>query len=187
MKKILALVTVLALIAALVVPMAVSASGSTTSGAVNENISGLVPAVPSQLNMSTPSDITDWSTTPWLNNANLTVGTNFASTTPGSVSFTQGNDGMTGWDVTLTCSSDYTNGAMYDFTAGDPGYHTFLPNGLKISFDGSSWQAANTAGFDWNGTNSGISLPLYAQQVVGTTDKAGTYSIVLVYTLTPKY
>jgi|GEM_PF-5630994 len=177
MKKLLTIVAILAIVAAMVVPVAVFAD--------DVNVSGNVLAVPTVLNMITPSPISLWSLSAWNNNDYLRAGTNFASSvTPGSVTYTQGNDGVTGWGLTVACAPGYvgptTAGQMY--LAGN-----WLPNALAISPDGSAWTWA-ASGFGYSGTSDGITpLNLYAQQVVGTTDPPGVYSIVLVYTLTPTH
>jgi hypothetical protein len=173
MKKILALVTVLALIAALVVPMAVSAAPL--------NINGTVPFVASTLTLNQPGDINTWSPS---GNGYITVGLNTGIATNGSVVYAQGNDGVTGWTLSVKVDPSYigpsTNAQMYA--------SNWLPTPIQLSNNqGANWyQFAAATAFNYSGTSDGTT-PLYlaAQQTVNTTDVAGAYTIKVVYTLTP--
>ena len=183
MKKLLILVAVLALVAALVVPMTVSAAQGGT-GPVN--ITGDVVFVASQLTMVVPGNITQWSKNSWTSGDSynwLTVGDNYGSGTPGSITFVQGNDGVTGWKLTTTLGTGYSLGKMYCYDS----VNDFLPAELQLTIDSGANVYDATLFNGWSTTGSTSSaLTLGAKQVVGTTDKAGTYSFVIVYTLTPQ-
>jgi hypothetical protein len=185
MKKLLALVAVLAMVAALVIPMAAFAEAG--PGTYPVTLSGNVPFVASVLLWNTPSNITQWGTS-WTGNENggqLKVGDNYAQSTPGYINFTQGNDGMTGWKLVITMGTGYESGQMYSYDAVPAG---FLPSPLQINMDnsGTVQNVANFQNYAMTGTAS-VALDLQAKQTVGTTDKAGTYGFTLTYTLTPVY
>jgi hypothetical protein len=175
MKKILALVAVLALVAALVVPMAVSAAPL--------NINGTVPFVQSTLTLNQPGDITTWAP---HGDGYIVVGTNYGVAANGSVVYAQGNDGVTGWTLTAMVASNYIDtDSLAHMWAG-----SFLPTAIQLSNDGGAtyYQFGSTTAFNYSGTTDG-STPLYleAQQKVNTTDVTGAYTIQVVYTLTPTH
>ena len=109
-----------------------------------------------------------------------------------------GNDITTGglvsndltWQLTVknTTTSNPTN-AGYMSTGGD-GTGSVLTNKFQISKDGTGFFDSNTgltAGTNY--PNFGTALPLYVRQPIaaGTTDAAGTYSIIITFTYSATY
>jgi hypothetical protein len=171
MKKLLVLVAVLALVAALVVPMAVSA-GAPIVGDVN--ITGSVPSWPTTLTLNTPGTI-DFS---WF-----TVGLNSGNSS-GSVVYAQGNDGVTGWGLTVKVDPGYLDPDDNVAHMAFPG--TWLPSPIELSQGGAYYQFGAGNEFTYSGSTDGTTpLALYAHQNVNVTDKAGAYTMVVIYTLTP--
>jgi len=185
MKRLLVLVAVLALVAAMVVPMATFAAAPPTTAEVS--IGGSVPAVASQYTFVPPGTINDssWSLIDWNGGNALQVGLNYAKATNGSVTFVQGNDGATGYKVTAVIKPGWIDPSdslahMYDGNLA-------LPTPIKLSFDGGS-SFANYNSSDvvtWNGP-ANTALYLNAEQQVNTTDAAGVYYVYVVYTFTPQ-
>ena len=169
MKKILALVTVLALIAALVVPMAVSAA---TTG--QTNLSGSI-AAPS-VSVSAPSGIAF---------GQFTFGTPITlySTTAGAVGVTFGSATNVQWSVTALDTA-YGNGYLWTgaYVTG-----THLTDPLLIGPDGTNWDYANGTGsggtLTYTGNNAG-SFNFWAQQTAVPADPAANYSDVVVFSVT---
>jgi len=178
MKKLLVLIGVLALVAAMVVPLAASAE--------QVSIGGSVAAVSSKITFVPPGTIDDtsWALSPWAGGNPLQVGLNYAHATDGSVTFVQGNDGVNGWKLGAVVKPGWFGPTSFaQMYASD-----WLPTPIKISFDGGStflqYNAAD-APYTWNGP-ANATIPLYVEQQVNTTDKAGVYYIYIVYTLTPQ-
>ena len=157
-------------------------------GDVQITVGGIVGSNSSTLTFTPPNSITRWSINQWANDNNdLVVGTNWAAAGAGSVVYAQGNDGITGWTLTVACPTNYAltatpplNGNMYNGS-------NFLSTAIQVSPDGSNWYYAGNTGFNYgNVTTTGTTvLNLYAQQVVTVTDPQGTYSIPLTYTFAP--
>jgi hypothetical protein len=179
-KRILTLAAVLALVAVLVAPMAALAD--------EVNIGGTVPSVASVTTMTVPGPTIgdgNWALDSLSGGSALQVGTNYAKAPSGNMLFTQGNDGATGWGVTVQVRSDYINPTS---TLAQMATATvWLPTPIEFSNDnGTNYYPFGAATqFNYSGTTSGITpLDLIAKQKVNTTDKAGVYWIVVVYTLT---
>jgi hypothetical protein len=160
MKKILALVAVLALVAALVVPMAVSASTTIASGTIT------APTI----SVSAPSAYT-W--TLWK------VGDNYGSDVQGSVSAVLGSANSVNWQVV---AQDL--GADYGFmrTTGN----VALANKFEISQYSNSGFVFADAGLTYTGTNltAPQAFDFYGYQYVTNTDAAGTYQMTITFTAT---
>jgi hypothetical protein len=166
MKKLLILVTVLALIAALVVPMAVSANTVTASVVAQGTITA--PTI----SVSAPSAYT-W--TLWK------VGDNYGSDVQGSVSVVDlGSANSVNWQVVAQdLGADY--GVMR--TTGNVG----LTNKFEISKDDSSFYNADKPGITYTGTGLAATpalLDFYGYQKVTNTDAAGTYQMTITFTAT---
>jgi hypothetical protein len=165
------------------------------------NISGTVALTNSILSLTAPSAITNWNlgdVNGATTNTTLEVGDNYGvSATPGTVSFTQGNDGVTGWQVTAACESGYSTGASGTISGGpipSGGLHgnmyysgTFLSKSLGLSTTGSTgtFTAAGTP-ITYSGTGATGSLPLYGEQTIITTDPPGNYGIIIIFTVSPQ-
>ena len=176
-KRILALAAVLVLVAVLAVPMAAFAADVT--------VSGTVPSVLSTLTMTVPGPINTWSLTDWNGGSGgwMYVGLNYGKATDGSMLYTQGNDGVTGWGITVAVNGGYIGPTTYaQMWSG-----VWLPTPIQLSNDGATfYQFALASQFSYSGTTDGTTpLYLYAEQQVNTTDAAGAYGLVVVYTLTP--
>ena len=167
------------MVAAMVVPLAASAD--------SVSIGGSVPAVTSQVNVTLPTTIgdTSWDLGTWNGGHALQVGENWAASATGKVQFIQGNDGVTGWSMTANVDPGYIDADTLAHM-NYPG--VWLPTAIKISYDGGSTFNVQGGGVGdtWGSSTDGstVSLPLAVKQQVNTTDKAGTYYIYIVYTLT---
>lgn len=179
MKKILALVTVLALVAALIVPMAVSATTPTPAGSpvgggtVTVNGAMVAPSVgvtaPGPINFGPFKDGYNPSSTTW----------SWSTSTWGYVTLTDGSDAAATY--TLSTAPDNTNG---NYSAGEMycsgiGY---LSNTLQVTFGDSANSPIGTAGnMPTGATYTGSSLSQFslgANQLITSTDAqkgAGNY------------
>jgi hypothetical protein len=165
MKKILALVAVLALVAALVVPMAVSADPSPSSVVAQGTI-----AAPT-ISVAAPSAYT-W--TLWK------VGDNYGSDVQGSISVVSlGSANSVNWQVVAQdLGADYG----YMRTTGN----VALANKFEISKDDSNFYYADTPGITYTGAGliTTQALDFYGYQKVTNTDAAGTYQMTITFTAT---
>jgi hypothetical protein len=165
MKKLLVLITVLALIAALVVPMAVSASVPlTSSNSVTVTGNMVAPTialyVPNTFGFS-----------------QFAEGDNFANSGAGSVSFAPGSDQHATWTLSATSTTPYDTGKMYSNDTS-----LFLATPMEVSFDNATWGSLPTGETTPASTNTSSSFSLYAYQNVTQADilnGSGTYSIVV--------
>ena len=156
MKKILALVAVLALVAALVVPMAVSADGPT-------QLTGAIVA-PS-ITVTPPTAIL-------FNTFTFGTPVTVESTGAGSVGVTFGSANDVNWSVTALDTA-FGNGYMYLGATS-----THLTDPLLIASATSGWDYANGTGsggtLTFTGTNVGT-FNFWAQQTAVPADPAGSY------------
>jgi hypothetical protein len=161
MKKILALVAVMALVAALVVPLAASANALPTilTGTVT------LPTV-----TVTPPANYAWTL--------FKVGGNWSPDQTGSVAVAEGSANSTTWQVVAQDLSATDYGFMRD------GSNNALATKFEISKvyadGGLTW--ANT-GITYTGTDAG-SFDFYGYQMVTNGDAAGTYSVTITFTAT---
>ena len=161
MKKILALVAVMALVAALVVPLAASANALPTilTGTVT------LPTV-----TVTPPANYAWTL--------FKVGGNWSTDDTGSVVVSEGSANTTDWQVVAEDLSATDYGFMRD------GSNNALATKFEISKvyadGGLTW--ANT-GITYTGTDAG-SFDFYGYQMVTNGDAAGTYSVTITFTAT---
>jgi hypothetical protein len=173
-----------------------SPSVTASSGSGNTNVSGTVSAVASSLTLTPPSAITAWSVgtfDPTATDSTFNEGSNYGvSATPGSVSFVQGNDGLSGdWTVTAVSASQYNvgteTGNMWCSATTTTGAPAFLTNSLQIGKSDTGTFSVADPGITYNGTGSVTGcLPLYASQLInGQKDPPGNYSIILVFTIAP--
>jgi len=157
-------------------------------------ISGTVAPMASILSVTPPTGIAAWNNIGFngsYTNPDMVIGTNYGADdtagTEGTVTFVQGNDGVTSWTVTATCPTNYSSGA----TPPQPGNmwngSNFLKNALTVSNSttlNTFAYAGATTTFD-TGTSASSSFPLYVQQPVIVTDAPGNYSIILIFTIAP--
>lgn len=119
-----------------------------------------------------------------LNFVQFTFGTptTLSSATAGSVAVTLGSATNVLWSVTALDTA-YGNGYMWTgaYVTG-----THLTDPLSIGPDGTNWDYANGTGsggtLTYTGTNAS-SFNLYAQQTAVPADAAGTYSDVIVFSV----
>ncbi len=160
-KRILTLGMLLALVAAMALPVA--AFAETNSG------SGTVPLVSSTISIAAPGNFS-FST--------FTMGAdNTASSTNGTTTYTQGNDSATGWQVLATDNNTSTNtGKMLRTTDSHP-----LTSALQISKDvGGSYVAASST-LTYTGSASG-QYTFDAKQNITSSELAGSYTIAIKFT-----
>jgi hypothetical protein len=78
------------------------------------------------LSLTAPSAITAWDTIEFNPSAASAVlnegGNDGESATPGTVTFAQGNDGVTGWTVTAVCEPGYSTSAGTNCKVGGVRY-----------------------------------------------------------------
>ena len=164
MKKILVLVAVLALAAALVVPMAVSAVPLTSSGSVTVQGEMVAPTIA----LTAPANF-DFGT--------FKVGDNFAESYPGSVAFVPGSDQNATWTLSASSTSPYTAGEMYSTDTAQ-----LLATPMEVSFDNATWGSLPTGVTTPSTSNLNVAFNLYAYQKITTADVlngSGTYYIVV--------
>lgn len=99
-----------------------------------------------------------------------------SSETDGEVTFTAGNDGATGWQVTAEDQNTAT-GAGYMLRNSDQ--HP-LDNKLQISGDECVSYASADTGITYTGTETD-SFTFDAKQAISTGEYAGTYNITIVF------
>jgi spore coat protein U-like protein len=160
-KRMLTLGIVLALVAAMIIPAAVTAdTGNTdvTGGIVGATITITAP--------------------PAINLGMLAWGDNTGNST-GSVSVTANsrNPSQSNWQVSAVDQKSPNTGYM---VKSGP---TPLASGmLQISPDNSSWASANTT-ITWTGNTSGThNIPFYVKQAINQVEAAGNYSITITFT-----
>jgi hypothetical protein len=159
MKKLLVLVTVLALVAALVIPMAVSA---------DTPLSGFVTAP--TISMTAPGAI-DFT--------QFTFGVpDQKGPTAGTVVVVPGSANNVFWTVKATDVA-YGNGYMWTGAYGTGGTH--LTDPLYILVDGVNWNYANVNAAVTGSNNGGFSF--YAKQTAEANDAAATYSDIVVFSV----
>jgi len=166
MKRVLAIATVLAVVAVLAVPLAVSAdSGNTT-------INGSVTAVAS-LNIPYGTG-----TNGAIGLGAMTVGTNNGTgITAGSVTDNNAN----GYDVTVESNSKDGHMFIGAVELKDP---LLVTTGTLITSPTAIGGAVNCVSSA--SPTATISIPLTVSQNIYNNDAAGSYSIVLTYTLTER-
>jgi len=164
MKKLLVLITVLALIAAIIIPTAVYAADPSSVVA-----QGTIAAP--TISVAAPSAYT-W--TLWK------VGDNYGSDVQGSISVVSlGSANSVNWQVVAQdLGADYG----YMRTAGN----VALANKFEISKDDSNFYYADTPGITYTGAGLITTTPLdfYGYQKVTNTDAAGTYQMTITFTAT---
>jgi hypothetical protein len=169
MKKILVLVTVLALIAALAIPLAVSATTvPTASGATT-----VIGTVASVAELTAPNAGGTWNLGP------LALGSNGPFTaSDGSVT----DNNPKGYYVRV--SSNYADGKMESTTGTTTSklgsalsVTTGTLSSITVGLDGQTCEFSNTP-------TGAVNIPLSVSQTIASTDAAGSYSIILTYTLT---
>ena len=159
MKKILVLVAVLALVAALVVPMAVSADTA---------LSGFITAP--TISMTAPGAI---------NFAQFQFGVpDQQGPMAGTVTVVPGSANNVFWTVKATDAA-YGNGYMWTGAYGGSG--TRLTDPLYILVDGVNWNYANVNAAVTGSNNGGFSF--YAKQTAEANDAAATYSDIVVFSV----
>jgi hypothetical protein len=159
MKKLLVLVTVLALVAALIIPMAVSA---------DTPLSGFVTAP--TISMTAPGAI-DFT--------QFTFGVpDQKGPMAGTVVVVPGSANNVFWTVKATDVA-YGNGYMWTGAYGTGGTH--LTDPLYILVDGVNWNYANVNAAVTGSNNGGFSF--YAKQTAEANDAAATYSDIVVFSV----
>ena len=171
-EKIIILVTVLALIAALVVPMAVSADPISSSGTVTVQGEMVAPTI--TLTAPGPFDF-----------GQFAEGLNAANSQAGYVQFAPGSDQFATWALSATSTAPYTAGEMYCSALNN-----FLSTQMAVSLDGSNYAYLSGGVTTAPSTSANSTFYLYAHQNVTQADilvGSGTYSIVvnLMATVTP--
>jgi hypothetical protein len=169
MKKILILVAVLALIAAMIVPLAAFANETATATFAGTDTHATIdvtaPTVPSFA--------------PFVFGDNVTI-----SNADGAVVVTLNSQSPSSWTVTAKdLNTDGWSGYMT--SGGTPPSETGkLNNQLLISPDNFITQYWANTGFSYSGSVFPVPaspLPFYAKQHIVNEDVAGTYSITIVF------
>jgi hypothetical protein len=162
MKKLLVLVTILALVAAMVVPMA--AFADPLSG--NTALSGYITAPSISITAPTPA----------LDFGQFIFGVQKeAGPVTGAVAVVLGSATNINWTVTATDAA-YGNGFMWH------NYYDYkMATILQICVDGTNWLNSNV-GATVSGTNN-APINFWAKQTAVTTDTAATYIDTVVFSV----
>ena len=179
MKKILVLVTVLALVAALIVPMAVSAAGPSGPPVLaGSDIEAAGVMVAPSVTVTAPGPISFGNFVNGYNPSSTTW--SWSTTTWGSVTLTNGSDAAASFTVTATpdnSKGDYSAGEMYCSGIG------YLSTPMVVTFGDSTNTSMGTygalpGGASFTGTSSVAEFSLGANQQITSADAqkgAGTY------------
>ena len=173
MKKILVLVAVLALVAAMVVPLAAYAAVPlTSSGTVIVTGEMVAPTI----TLSAPAQFAF---------PQFVEGPNTTNSGAGSVVFNPGSDQNAKWTLSATSSGGYILGEMYCSALSN-----MLVTPMQVSLDNVGWGNLPIGVTTAPSTNTNTTFYVYAYQVVTQADilvGSGTYTMTidLMATVTP--